>query len=195
MKITDITGKEYILTEEEEKFCECIKDMPVAYNAYLEHLLMFAEEKQNPKIIKKKMEKKRIWLFVAAAVVLILAAALLGSCKNLKSPNVTDNDEVEQLDTTPPSIQEVLNRRESFRHMCYVDSIYLDMPEDIFINILINKGTELTQEMIVEEYLTHYEYYTNLLKQLKLNRQYVPDSVPKQSFPEQKADSIIQALK
>lgn len=184
MKIVSITGKEYTLTEEEEKFYNTIKDLPVASAEYLDHLLLFAEQPaKEPKNIYQKMKEKRRFLYLLLIVaILITIAALFGGCKKNQSVKVTDTDSLELL--PPPTVQEVLESREAFRHICFVDSVYLDMPREILVNILVNKGTELNQDEIVSEYMSNYEYYNNLLRQLNIQKQYAPDSIPKSSLPE-----------
>ena len=52
-----------------------------------------------------------------------------------------------------PSVEEILIERDDLRYANRVDSIYMAMPEDILIKILVTKGTTITVDEIVEEYL------------------------------------------
>ena len=53
-----------------------------------------------------------------------------------------------------PTVEDVLNERREHRHILWADSIYMEIPEDILTNILVEKGTQLSIEKIVEEYLS-----------------------------------------
>lgn len=147
--------------------------------------------------MKKVSERAKLWLFLVVSVIAIfLAAAMFAGCnKNPeKSAEVVEIDSLEQ--EVIPTVQEVLQRRNDMLHLYYVDSVYMYMPEPILINILVNKGTLLSQDEIVAEYMTQYEYYSNLIKQVTIQNQYIPDSLPRQSYPEQhRSDSIAEIKK
>ena len=58
-----------------------------------------------------------------------------------------------------PSVEDCLNRREELRYALWVDSVYLAMPEDVLIRILVNKGTQVSVNEIVKEYVKNKEQY------------------------------------
>ena len=58
-----------------------------------------------------------------------------------------------------PSVEDCLNKREELRYALWVDSVYLAMPEDVLIRILVNKGTQVSVNEIVEEYVKNKEQY------------------------------------
>ena len=58
-----------------------------------------------------------------------------------------------------PSVEDCLNKREELRYALWVDSVYLAMPEDVLIRILVNKGTQVSVNEIVKEYVKNKEQY------------------------------------
>lgn len=58
-----------------------------------------------------------------------------------------------------PSVEDCLNKREELRYALWVDSVYLAMPKDILIRILVNKGTQVSINEIVKEYVKNKEQY------------------------------------
>lgn len=99
-------------------------------------------------------------------------------------------DSVEQ--PSIPTLQEVLTFREEMRLDKYVDSVFLCMPEQILTQILVTKGTDLSTHEIVAIYIGSKDFYDNYVKKsMDIQKQYIPDSMPKPSIPEKnKNDSI-----
>lgn len=58
-----------------------------------------------------------------------------------------------------PSVEDCLNKREELRYALWVDSVYLAMPEDVLIQILVNRGTQVSVNEIVKEYVKNEEQY------------------------------------
>lgn len=58
-----------------------------------------------------------------------------------------------------PSLEDCLNKREELRYALWVDSVYLAMPEDVLIQILVNRGTQVSVNEIVKEYVKNKEQY------------------------------------
>ena len=52
-----------------------------------------------------------------------------------------------------PTIYDILEERKDMIHALWVDSVYYAIPESVLIQILVDKGTKLSQIAIVEEYL------------------------------------------
>ena len=62
------------------------------------------------------------------------------------------------------TIREVLNERASMKYREYIDSVYINMPEEVLIAIYIDYGTSLSPEDAVKEYWYNEEKYVELLK-------------------------------
>lgn len=91
----------------------------------------------------------------------------------------------------PQAIKEVLQEREEMRFYRYCDSVYLDMPTQIVTQILVTKGTQISIQDIVNTYITNKEFYDKIIKHaMDVQKQYLPDSMPKPSIPEPKNDSL-----
>ena len=71
------------------------------------------------------------------------------------------------FDIYTPSIEDILQEREGLRYSRMVDSVYLTIPDEILIRILMNKGTNASNITIVEEYLTKKEDYHKNLDKVK----------------------------
>ena len=73
----------------------------------------------------------------------------------------------------------------------YCDSVYLDMPTQIVTQILVTKGTQISIQDIVNTYITNKEFYDRIIKHaMDVQKQYLPDSMPKPSIPEPGNDSL-----
>ena len=117
-------------------------------------------------------------------IILLTFAVLLNSCDCMKKPPITDvveTDTVEQEYEYVPTVQEILEQRQELKYALFVDSVYLKIPEQILVNILVNKGTTLSTVEIVEDYINNKEFYHNtILKTIDIQKRYIPDSLPKQ---------------
>ena len=82
---------------------------------------------------------------------------------NVEYPIVDDS----YFDKYIPSIEDILQEREGLRYSRMVDSVYLTIPDEILISILMNKGTNASHITIVEEYLTKKEDYHKNLDKVK----------------------------
>lgn len=105
------------------------------------------------------------------------------------STDVPDTDTIEH--EIAPTVQEVLEWREQLRYEKFADSVYLAMPTQILTNILVTKGTDLSNTEIVGIYLSNKEYYDNAIKgAMDIQKQYIPDSMPKPSIPQTPLDTV-----
>lgn len=130
-------------------------------------------------------------------IVIIICALLLGSCNHIQRkefydlPNIdesieSDSVELEQWDYVP-TVAEVLKQRADAKHSLWVDSVYLNMPEQIVTHMLVNKGTTISITEIVEDYINNKQYYHDtILKTMNIQKKYIPDSIPKTGLPEEK---------
>lgn len=120
-------------------------------------------------------------------VILTLCAVLLDSCtlfnkKTIDEPPVMDS--IEQVVNYVPTVHDVLEEREEWKYQNFIDSVYLQMPEQILTHMLVTKGTTISPQEIVEDYLSNKQFYHNtILKSMDIQKKYIPDSLPKHSKP------------
>lgn len=120
-------------------------------------------------------------------VILMICAVLLGSCEHMKRP-INDSSEVEQVEQLEyqnvPTVYDVLEQRQELKYALWCDSIYLSIPEQILTHMLVTKGTTMSIMEIVEDYWANRKFYHDtILKSMNIQKQYIPDSVPKPSIP------------
>lgn len=135
---------------------------------------------------------------------LIAALAIFISCARPRSPKekqILEMDTIEQV--VAPTVQEVLQWRESMRLDKYVDSVFLVIPEQVLTQILVTKGTDLSNHEIVSIYISNKDFYDKLIKRsmdiqlvelTKVDKEYIPDSMPRSSLPQINSDSIHAAV-
>lgn len=121
-------------------------------------------------------------------VILIICAVLLGSCSHMAQRHIDesiDTDSIEQCEYEyVPTVHDVLEQREELKYALFVDSVYLNMPEQILVQMLVSKGTTISITEIVEDYLENKEFYHNtILKSMNIQKKYIPDSLSKTSIP------------
>lgn len=126
-------------------------------------------------------------------IVIIAAALLLGSCNKFKKPiteeNVEYTDTVEQYEYVP-TVGDVLQERANIKYALWVDSVYLNMPEQILTQMLVHKGTTLSIEEIVEDYVANKQFYHDtILKTMNIQKKYIPDSLPPTSKQNKKLNN------
>lgn len=121
-------------------------------------------------------------------VILTLCAVLLDSCtsfnkKTINEPPITDSIELCEYDYVP-TIHDVLQERNDLRYALWVDSVYLSMPEQILTHMLVTKGTTISITEIVEDYWKNRKFYHDtILKSMNIQKNYIPDSLPKNNKP------------
>ena len=126
------------------------------------------------------MKSKYVFWLIAA----ITALAIFISCARPRSPKekqIPETDTIEQV--VAPTVQEVLQWRESMRLDKYVDSVFLVIPEQVLTQILVTKGTDLSNHEIVSIYIS-----------MDIQKEYIPDSMPRSSLPQLNSDSIHEAI-
>ena len=130
-------------------------------------------------------------------VILTLCAVLLESCtlfnkKTINEPPITDS--IEQTINYVPTVYDILKEREDWKYQNFIDSVYLCMPEQILVQMLVSKGTEISPQEIVEDYLSNKQFYHDtILKSMDIQKQYIPDSLPNKGKPDKqlnKSDTI-----
>lgn len=120
-------------------------------------------------------------------VILTLCAVLLDSCtlfnkKTINEPPITDS--IEQVTNYVPTVYDVLEEREEWKYQNFIDSVYLQMPEQILTHMLVTKGTTISPQEVVEDYLANKQFYHDtILKSMDIQKKYIPDSLPKNSKP------------
>lgn len=138
------------------------------------------------------MKSKYVFRLIAA----ITALAIFTSCEKPRIPKekqIPKTGTIEQV--VAPTVQEVLQRRESMRLDKYVDSVFLVMPEQVLTQILVTKGTDLSNYEIVSIYISNKDFYDKLIKRsMDIQKEYIPDSMPRSSLPQLNSDSIHEAV-
>ena len=121
-------------------------------------------------------------------VILLLCAVCLDSCtlfnkKTINEPPVTDS--IEQVINYVPTVHDVLEERDEWKYQNFIDSVYLCMPEQILVQMLVSKGTTISPQEIVEDYLKNKQFYHDtILKSMNIQRKYIPDSLPNKVKPD-----------
>lgn len=137
------------------------------------------------------MKSKHVfWLFAAIA-----ALAIFISCAkpHPREKQIPETDTIEQI--IAPTVQEVLQWRENMRLDKYVDSVFLVIPEQVLTQILVTKGTDLSNHEIVSIYISNKDFYDKLIKRsMDIQKEYIPDSIPRSSLPQINSDTIHQAI-
>ncbi len=130
-------------------------------------------------------------------VILTMCAVLLDSCtlfnkKTIDEPPVTDS--IEQVTNYVPTVYDILEEREDWKYQNFIDSVYLQMPEQILTQMLVTKGTTVSPQEIVEDYLANKQFYHDtILKSMDIQKQYIPDSLPNKDKPDKplnKSDTV-----
>ena len=130
-------------------------------------------------------------------VILTLCAVLLNSCtlfnkKTIDEPPVTDS--IEQIVNHVPTVYDVLEEREEWKYQNFIDSVYLQMPEQILTHMLVTKGTTISPQEVVEDYLANKQFYHDtILKSMDIQKKYIPDSLPNKDKPDKplnKSDTV-----
>lgn len=130
-------------------------------------------------------------------VILTMCAVLLDSCtlfnkKTIDEPPITDS--IEQVMNYVPTVYDILEEREEWKYQNFIDSVYLQMPEQILTQMLVTKGTTISPQEIVEDYLANKQFYHDtILKSMDIQKQYIPDSLPNKDKPDKplnKSDTV-----
>lgn len=130
-------------------------------------------------------------------VILTMCAVLLDSCtlfnkKTINEPPITDS--IEQTVNYVPTVYDVLEEREEWKYQNFIDSVYLCIPEQVLVQMLVSKGTMISPQEIVEDYLSNKQFYHDtILKSMNIQKQYIPDSLPNKDKPDKplnKSDTV-----
>ena len=110
------------------------------------------------------MSKTITWI-LGVLIVALIAGICFWSCHE-KNKAKELNSQVETIysDTIvseSPTIKDILDFRRDTKELIAIDSIYLNMPDIILVNILSNYGTELSNTEIVDIYISNKETYDN----------------------------------
>ena len=120
-------------------------------------------------------------------IMLLFCAVLLGSCTNFKKPidEPVETDSIEQCEYAyVPTVYDVLQQREELKYALWCDSVYLSIPEQILTQMLVTKGTTVSIAEIVEDYWANKQFYHDtILRSMNIQKNYIPDSLPKGSKP------------
>ena len=123
----------------------------------------------------------------------MVCAVLLGSCRHMK-PRTETVVETDTVYNYVPTVHDVLEARNDWKYQNYLDSVYLNMPEQILTQMLVTKGTTISEQEIVEDYLANKQFYHDtILKSMNIQKKYIPDSLPQLSKPDKilnKSDTV-----
>jgi len=137
--------------------------------------------------------KQLLKFSIIALICMIMCAICSCRPKAQKDIVVNDSDSIVQY---VPTVHEVLQEREYFKHIAFVDSCYLHLPDAILINILTKIGTTAEIEEVINEYVKNKSLYDEAYKQILIYNKYnAPDSLPKESIPNIPIDSVKQAIR
>lgn len=130
-------------------------------------------------------------------IVLIISATVFTCCNNNRKS--ISSHETEFIDTisTPQSTPEeavslMLDIRKEIIETNYRDSVYITMPEDAIICIVMN-NPDWDVEQVVNEYEKNKAYYNNILnirdkidkyKRIQKNIITIPDTIPMLTKPD-----------
>lgn len=125
-------------------------------------------------------KKRDVAAFIFAGIALILFVVLCYSERdNIKNfvfpePEATVQEDTVTVSTT--TIQDVLDFRKEIKQGQVIDSIFLNMPDVILIDILMNHGTHLSNKEIVTIYNSNRKSYEEVLKGARLHETIEKDS-------------------
>ena len=130
-------------------------------------------------------------------VILTLCAVLLESCTLFNKKTINEQpitDSIEQTINYVPTVYDILKEREDWKYQNFIDSVYLCMPEQILVQMLVSKGTTISPQEIVEDYLSNKQFYHDtILNSMNIQKQYIPDSLPNKDKPDKqlnKSDTV-----
>ena len=130
-------------------------------------------------------------------VILTLCAVLLESCTLFNKKTINEQpitDSIEQTINYVPTVHDILEEREDWKYQNFIDSVYLCMPKQILVQMLVSKGTTISPQEIVEDYLSNKQFYHDtILNSMNIQKQYIPDSLPNKDKPDKqlnKSDTV-----
>lgn len=135
----------------------------------------------------------KFYLFLA----LIISAIVFTCCNNNRKP--ISSHETEFIDTIPAiqstpeeAVSLMLDIRKEIIETNYRDSVYITMPEDVIICIVMN-NPDWDVEQVVNEYEKNKNYYNNILnirdkidkyRRIQKNLVTIPDTIPIKTNPD-----------
>lgn len=139
---------------------------------------------------------KKDYLFVLLlAIVAILALYLFTGCSNRRQVTTSDDEDSIEIAEEQPKVSDILELREELRLSKWIDSVYLAMPEQIIVAILVTEGVNKTPKQIVQTYITNKDFYDNIIKKsMDAQKEYLPDSIPRSLIPQIPLDSLSKRL-
>lgn len=124
-------------------------------------------------------------------LMLVICALVFSSCVNNTKKYIDESIETDSIEQWQhvPTVHDILVEREEWKRSKYVDSVYLNMPEQILVQMLVAKGTTISVDEIVEDYLANKQFYHDtILKSMDIQKKYLPDSLPTPSKPDKEKE-------
>ena len=127
--------------------------------------------------------KQVIFTILGLIVGLCLTAVLVTKCDKvqdvlgLKTETITDTVTIDSTKIAP-TIEQVLNARKEVQNQRYADSVFLHMPDESLLSVLMKIGTESSIAEIVKEYDVDRRFHDNAYKVHKAAKEFLPDTIP-----------------
>ncbi len=135
--------------------------------------------------------KRDYFIVLCMAIAAMLFLYFFTGCSNPRSRIPKNKDSIEAIEKEQPRISDILQLREELRLAKYTDSVYLAMPEQILVSILVTEGTNKSIKDIVKTYIANKSFYDQVIKKnMDIQKQYIPDSIPKSLIPQEHLDSL-----
>lgn len=128
---------------------------------------------------------------------LIISAIVFTCCNNNRKPITSHKtefiDTIPAIQSTPEeAVSLMLDIRKEIIETNYQDSVYITMPEDVIICIVMN-NPDWDVEQVVNEYEKNKNYYNNILnlrdkidkyRRIQKNIATIPDTIPIKTNPD-----------
>ena len=127
--------------------------------------------------------KSVIFSLLGLIIGLCLTALLVTKCEKaqdvlgLNPETITDTITVDSTKIVP-TIEQVLQARKNVQLQKYADSVFLHMPDESLLSVLMKIGTESSIAEIVKEYDVDRRFHDNAYKVHKAAKELLPDTIP-----------------
>ena len=148
-----------------------------------------------------------IFLPVIVIILIVMGVAIYYNWKNKVIDVFSDKEQIEQpveIDIPTYTVEDIVNLRKEEKEICYLDSVYMHMPDVALIAILIKNGTDLSRLDIAKEYLKNKKSYDDVEFGAQINDMYkqsgkepdiLPDKAPVDTVENKLSTSLDQEQK
>lgn len=131
------------------------------------------------------MGKKKIWTIIAIIAAIVMIGVIAHENHSAIQHFFGENQEVVQdtasstiVEDIEFSIHDYVELRKQMKEDRRIDSVFLNIPDVIFVNILQNHGTDVSISDIVYIYESNKSVYDKVLSGAE-SQKYLDDSIPK----------------